>query len=364
MSRYRFSCVIILIGCSCFALLAGCSSTPTVDTQKLAPHIRLYNDKKTPKSEKTLEIWNGSESVTPVTVTREGPNEFLVTCPDFMRVSISQKTDVWCWAASAAMVQEYNSGQKADQAMIAARIHGRIGSAATEEERRSQARAAGYEEIIRALAPDVPEPLLRDATLAVLNNMSGGSTKLDLGDYAESQTMRNITNSDIMIDDLLRREPVVIGMRNFETDEEFVQARLKAIANGHNPDSITWGHVRVVYSARVAVAYKSRFDKIKEKANEGRRKIGGAFGQNNDSNPTEKIEDTLQAVGKWESRVPRKYDLIEVTAMNPLPTKEHDPDKAWVETIPGYELASKIVFMISAREAHAILEQEGYIDTK
>lgn len=316
------------------AVLVGCGGGGGMDTsgKVLAPNIRIANE-ETPTQASIDAPTSAMQSL----VTGGEENRYRVECRNFQSVYAEQKTNVWCWAACAEMVRNFK-GHPESQQQIAARIHGGIEAGMSEDEQETAARTACYREILYALVPEIPPQVLREATTVFAAAVAKKNVEIDVESQAETYIQRNTVNSDIMIDDLLAGEPLVIGMRNYATPEDFEAARIQALETG---ETITWGHAHVLYAAEFSRLPKG----FLESAGDVLKKIPNPFG-----NKSETAE-------RWLERVPVKYDIWSVETIDPAPHMADEPRQVYTAA----EFASRVDFMISAREARELLEREGLL---
>lgn len=313
---------------SCLAGLgSGCGG--------VSPQIRVANG-TTPGTEMAMPLTGGHGAA-----ARIAPNRFETRCEGFASVAAKQRTGVWCWAACAEMVHAYK-GNPMSQEEIAARIHGAGEPGASEAERAEAAQAASYDEIIRALVPEIPPQAQREAKVALDAVLSDRDLDIDTESYLGSHIQRRTVNSDILVDDLLHGEPLVVGLR-FLPDRNGAGGPESASAADapDAPDAPVMGHAYVVYG----VDFARRAAVVPDEANNGATGFTGGLLQ--------KIglsRDEADEYQQWLGRVPYKYDLIAVHLLDP-----------WVGeavTMEAAEFARRVDFMISGREAREILEKE------
>lgn len=296
--------------------LSGCSSPSVLVASEKTPITRMQEPASAGRA----------------SLTRQDDNAFTAELPDFEAVAAREQDEkVWCWAACAEMVHAYH-GKQIDQAEIAMRIHG-AAQGATGEKREQIIRAGTLSEILRALVPDMPPQAIRDGEEAFLGVLSGKKVKLDGRGYMTSQIHRRTVNSDIMIDDLLAGEPLVVGLR-------FPPAN----AAGATAPADYQGHACVVYAAefslRSEASSRNALEELGSTTGGWLKKIGLKDGEASD----------------WLKRVPMKYDIRSVSIMDPWTGKPAE--------IAAGDFAQRVDFMISAREARAILERESLVTTE
>ncbi|MEM9372072.1 MAG: papain-like cysteine protease family protein [Planctomycetota bacterium] len=329
-------------------LLTGCGT----GTPVIPPQIRIA-DENTPDKEYEVPV-----SAERGEVARIGPNQFKASCKGFVPigVAIDQRTPVWCWAACAEMVHNYHGNEEVSQHEIATRIEGRFESDLTEQEREEQAKAAGYDEILLALASGSERPEIRDAAKYLALKATDGGASFDLGGLAESQIKRNLVNSDMLIGELLSGEPVVVGLRNFDTAEEAERARQAAISRGEDASGITYGHIYVAHAAEFSMAKKNTGGVIKE----GLIFLGDVVdtavdfvSTGSDTQETPSYARTISDINEWAERVPSNFDLRSVHLIDPMPA---DSREAKLVVMTASDFAKKVDFMVSASQARDILE--------
>jgi len=220
-------------------------------------------------------------------------------CPKFEMVASQQKTGVWCWAASAEMIHRYHGRRDIDQAAIAAKIHG-VG-----EDGSPKVQAASYREVMIALNPDLKvDPLERMRERWGQQGQHG--VNVDLNAYLGSVIERNSFNTDDLVHELQKRQPVVIGMGK---DPRF---------NG--------GHAMVIYG----VTYQSS-------GNEGVRKLL-------DGNNSSQAGSGSRLFGVHE------FEIKSVKVMDPWTGEPTE--------ISGTDLAAGMDFAVSQTQARKVLEDE------
>jgi hypothetical protein len=223
-------------------------------------------------------------------------------CPRFASVKARQQKNVWCWAACAEMVYRYR-GKKLSQEKIAERIHGRG------EDGAAKVKAASVYEVLLALAGAEGKSDRGDRFLERYNaeaakaSKSGKGVTIDVGSYLSSWMEEESVNTDEMIDEIKRRQPVVIGMAK---DPRF-----------------EGGHAMVVYG----VTYKPAKKNMLERA------ISGENGTT-----------ISRAVGI------RKFEIVTLKVMDPWTGEARE--------LSGKEFAEHGDFMMSQRRAVAILKKQ------
>jgi hypothetical protein len=229
---------------------------------------------------------------------KEGPQ--TVECPKFEAVKAQQQESVWCWATCAEMIYKYHK-KDTTQKEIAERIHG------FKDNGDNEVRAASLYEIMIALAeePGSPDRARRFAKRfgeQLAKNPTKGPT-LDVGKYLGAWMNEEAVDTDDLIAELKRKEPVVIGMA---TDPRF-----------------EGGHAMVVYGATF--------------------KLAGSSG-------IKRTIDANDRDGLTKSAGAKRYTIISLKVM--------DPWTGEAAELTGEHVEKDCDFLMSQKKAKAILKQE------
>jgi hypothetical protein len=220
-------------------------------------------------------------------------------CPNFELVASQQKTNVWCWAASAEMIHRYYGRKDITQADIAKRIHG-VG-----DDGSPKVQAASYHEIMVALNPDLKLDTMERMNEAWSKQGQHG-VQIDANSYVKSVIERNSINTDDMVRELQQKHPVVIGMGK---DPRF---------NG--------GHAMVVYRVTYQTSSSAGLKKM----------LDGKQG--------DQAGSTARMLGVHE------FEVQSVKVMDPWTGAPME--------ISGADVAGGMDFLLSQAEAKKILEDE------
>jgi hypothetical protein len=231
------------------------------------------------------------------TVERLASNRFRTRCADFEGAAVQQQEPVWCWAACAEMILRYKGatfdGKPVDQAEIAARIQGRAPDGSPKA-----INAAGHREIMLALNPDVKDRYDELPSRVVRSFVTGGSVSFDGGSLIDSFTDRWSVNTDDLVRDVSRGEPVVMGLSK--------------------APNANFGHVVVVYGVTYAVEPESALARSLNQAILGNQ--------------------------------PEEYGIVEIEAIDPWNGKPF--------TLTAEAMQADVEFMISQKRARSVLDKE------
>lgn len=245
---------------------------------------------------------------------RIGPNEFRVACEGLEQVAAKQETDVWCWAACAVMIRRWNGDESMSQEDIAQRIHGAEDSVKT----------ASMNEIIAALAPDAAEE--RDRIWEAAGEMlgSGQDVHFDLGQMLSAAYEQSTTNSDLLVEDLAAGNPAVVGLRDSKSSLAGHAYVAHAATYSHRDPTASESWTGIATTLLNASIF----------SNGGEREL--------DESAVERLDRTAKNYGLWS------VELI-------------DPLDGRSKTLTAQEFADRVDFMISAREARALIESESKV---
>lgn len=236
-------------------------------------------------------------------------------CPNFKDVIVTQKTPVWCWAASSVMVRKYyDASDPVTQEQLAQQITNVSGTDP------QKARAAGLQQIMVALNPDYQKRVADHSgqLLASKINSQEGSFDVNYVDLALGQIAPWSAGSDDLIDAITSSNPVIVGLRD---------------------EGTSMGHAVVVYAASYEpvdnAVGRSIFGSV---MNAVAKEVASDHGVR---------EDQVDAIA---GKGPAKYKLAEVEYVDPMDGKRYK--------LNAQGFKNRVDFIMTRDRAREILERQ------
>jgi hypothetical protein len=248
--------------------------------------------------------------------SKPSANRVRAECPNFKDVAVKQQTPVWCWAASAEMVHKYYGENTITQEQLAKEITNASGSDP------KKARAAGLQEIMVALNPDIrKERLSRGESMAVERIRSGSTAAptVDVVDVALGQTAPWSASSDDLVDAVASQNPAIVGLRG---------------------EGRSMGHAVVVY----ATSYEPV--KVSEGKSFGNALFGAVAKEAGNRHGIR--DDQVDAAGV--TKAPAKFKLSEIEYVDPMDGKRYKLNAE------GFK--NRVDFIMTKARAREILDRQ------
>jgi hypothetical protein len=237
-------------------------------------------------------------------------------CENFKDVIVTQKTPVWCWAASSVMVRKYyDANDPVTQEALAQQITNVSGDDP------AKAKAAGLQQIMVALNPDYEQRVTERSAQLIANKLTtrDGSFTANYADLAIGQVAPWSASSDDLVDALAGRSPAIVGLRD---------------------EGANMGHAVVVYAATYepvqASAGRSIFGNVMDKVVKNEAGTRGIR------------SDQIDAVGVTKG--PAKYRLAEVEYVDPMDGKRYK--------LNAQGFKNRVDFIITKERAREILDRQ------
>ena len=248
--------------------------------------------------------------------TQPGASRQRAECPNFKDVIVTQKTPVWCWAASSVMVRKYyDPADPVTQEQLAQQITHVSGTDP------AKAKAAGLQQIMVALNPDYTKRVAERSGQLIAQKITtrDGSLTANVTDLAIGQVQPWSASSDDLVEAVTSSNPAIVGLRD---------------------EGANMGHAVVVYAATYEPVEqsvgKSIFGNVVDsvvKHEAGSRGIRS---------------DQVDAVGVTKGAP--KYRLAEVEYVDPMDGKRYK--------LNAQGFKNRVDFIITKERAREILDRQ------